>query len=188
MQTQSRHIGEQWSHIRDYQSRGISEDDARELFHIAQVEFQPPSKAHLKRLTRPRPLVLHKRPEKPRDKPEVRAHNAARAKALDIVAINNPHKAAARRGKLSEMFSAKHSSHPFVPKAAAKPDRPDKPADASGVPSWRRGVNQRNSLIALERLVYREFHPTLDQACDIFALFGSWEGFMKAAHANRTPA
>lgn len=183
MQTQSRHIGEQWSHIRDHQSRGISESDARELFHITRVEYQPPSKAHLKRLKRERLAVTVARRMPPRDKPEVRAHNATRAKALDIVAINNPHKAAARLGRLSEMFSAKHTVHPFVQSKPAP--TPAKPAEPSALPSWRRNRRQREHLIALERMTGRNWKPNLEQACDIFALFGSYKAFIAAAHDNR---
>lgn len=182
MFTQSGQIGEQWSHIRDFQDRGISRDDGRELFHITKVEFQAPSKAHLKRLARPRPMVVVKRRAAPVAKPQNERFNAVRAQALEIVAINNPHAAAKRLGKLSQMFSAKHPSHPFVPakpQAApvAKPRDPD-----CAVPAWRRDSNQRNHLIALEKMLYRPFVPTLDQCCDIFAIFGSYDNFLAAAH------
>lgn len=107
MITQSRHIGEQWTQVRDNLDRGISRDDARELLHITKIEFQPPSKAHLKRLRRDRPVIVVKSRKPAPDKPQNRALNATRSRALDIVAINNPHKAAARLGKTSEMFRTK---------------------------------------------------------------------------------
>jgi hypothetical protein len=61
MQTQSSEFGKLWGVSRDVLNVGVSERDNRELFHITQVEYAPPSKAHLKRLARVRAIVEQRR-------------------------------------------------------------------------------------------------------------------------------
>jgi hypothetical protein len=96
--TQAAVIGEVWSHIRDTQF-GETEKSANELRHICRLEFEPPSKAHLKRVKRPRPVVVTLKPREP-DLSARQHYNHVGRDALDIVAILRPNYVALKRGQL----------------------------------------------------------------------------------------
>lgn len=165
MKTQSAQFGEAWGHVRDNYV-GLGEAEARELFHICQVEYMPPSKAHRKRLAKPRPRVIkaHAKPDKPQKAaPIIAAHNQGKG----IAAINGAHNPAhhkPREKSYRHVFSAKHC--PLTgPRREAAAER----------------NKRRNFYIMLNtRRVNSQFRPSLDMACDIFAIFGSWKAFEAA--------
>lgn len=173
MQTQSSQFGESWAYVRD-NAVGVSANDGRELFHITKVEFLPPSKAHLKRLSRARPISTPIRRKPTPENPSFVALNHRRCLALNILAINSPNKAEIirNRGKTSEQPA--RPSPPFVPKASPSP------SSTTEAISWRRNENQKRHLLAMAKL--RKPRPlTLDQLCDVFALFGNYANFLQEA-------
>ena len=165
MKTQSAQFGEAYAHVRD-KYVGLGEAEARELFHICQVEYVAPSKAHIKRLKRARPEIVAAR--KPIAKPQRPAPIISAARqGKAIAAINGAHNPAEhkpREKRHRHVFSAKHcpATGPKREAAASRNKR-------------------RNFYIGLNRgRVYSTFQPSLDMACEIFALFGSWKAYLEA--------
>src|SRR6476469_619590 len=77
-------IGEVWDYCRD-NLRGTTPLSQWQIVCL-QRDYLAPSKAHLKRLTRPRPMVLKARPKawKPAD-PDVRGFNDAKRTSREVV-------------------------------------------------------------------------------------------------------
>lgn len=173
MKTQASQFGENFAYVRD-NYKGVSESDARELFHICQVEYLPPSKAHIKRLKRRRPLVLKSRPTPPKPQ-KAAAITKAAAQGRAIAAINSPNIVKANRDAIPareivrpHVFSAKHRPLMGPKRESAMKDNA-----------------KRNFYVTLGKgRVYSQYRPDLDSACEIFRLFGSWKAYRAACERN----
>lgn len=150
-----------WAHIRDY-GKPVVPDDVGQLAEVRAMV--PPSKAHVKRLTRLRPAVV-----KPQHFAEVGADpGGARAAHNAVVARANA-------------MLAKHGLKPSPYKAHPLPAKPlpllppvsSEPRKAE-VRSYRA---ERAHMLAMAKMVSRDFVP--DEA-RILRVFGSTEAWERA--------
>jgi len=156
--SQSEQFGEAWGHIRD-NARPVIADDVYFLDE-ARADM-PPSKAHLRRLARSRPTVTTPTPWGTSSALARRRANEAAAHGERIAAL---------LGKV-----------PYKPSPPERRERVYVEPEGSGSGKVTRpdaGLAARRShMIAMSKMVYREYSPSHDE---IVAVFGSLAAWSKA--------
>lgn len=155
-----------WAHLRDH-AKPVVPDDVGQLAEVR--EQTPPSKAHVKRLTRLRPVVgrVQKFLEVGDDPTAARAaHNATIAKA---------HAMLAKHGLATKPYVA----HPLPPKPA--PVVVPEPPRAHPLEQARDYRVERAHMIAMAKMVHRDFQPDDARIMRVFGSHEAWERAKRSA-------
>lgn len=156
---QSDQFHEVWAYLRD-NAKPVQPHDVYDLRVVREQE--PPSKAHIKRLTRERPVVVIARRKAPAD-------TSARAHQIEAVNLGR---------KVRKMLQPNKFA-PAAPKPYTRPmPRPPmvsapKPID----PESGQKRMKRQHILAMCGMVYTRYVP---KEADVVWAFGSWEAFEKA--------
>lgn len=169
--TQAKQFGESWSYIRDFQNRGVSQDDARELLHITRIEFAPPSRAHVKRLKRERPTVLTLKRRDPLPDAAHVAYNQRDRDAKAIVRLLKPD------FKTPMATRCPNPRKPYVHVPAPLP-KSEREHDARQAETNSRTALRRDHLVALGKCRRNLLSAKL--SLEILEIFGDFDKYLEA--------
>lgn len=148
-----------WAHLRD-NAKPVVPDDVGQLAEVR--EMLPPSKAHVKRLTRVRPVVVKAQRfvEAGSDPAGGRAaHNAVTSRAMAMLA---------KHGMAPKPYVARPLESKPLPLI---PPAPVGHAKEAG-PDYRK---ERQHMLAMAKMVYRDFVPDEARIIRVFGSVEAWE-------------
>ena len=157
MKTQCSNWAEPWAHLRD-NAKPIAPRDVDELAEVRVMV--PPSKAHIKRLQRVRPVVVVARAKPTAPDTARLVHNSIQQIRRDVV-------------KAAGQAKAAYVAHPLPRKPLPPiPPAPTGPSDKTFIASNKA---ERDHMVALSKMVYANFQPDEARILRVFGSVEAWE-------------
>lgn len=157
MKTQCENWAAPWAHLRDH-AKPIAPRDVDELREVR--EMLPPSKAHIKRLQRERPVVVVAKPKVSRPDGQRLAH-------VEMQAVRK-----------SVLVAAGQARKPYVAHPLPRKPLPDVPPSSPASADKTFIANnkaERDHMVALSKMVYANFQPDEARILRVFGSVEAWE-------------